>query len=513
MLTWIVAVPLILTAGREPSPLIVGTPTVFQQAATQSAGAKKPKKPKKAAKKAKVEKPAPDESVDDAAIEGATDGATDGAADEATAQVVGPRTDVVPPARGPVRFEWKQHPSFRVGKAFRLDFEAKLQEDAHTSHPEAPGLQCSNATLPQPCVWELHRNRVGVSGKVGKHIDFEVVRELTENELTEKQLLLGETAKSQWKDVNVDVDYLKRAQIQVGKFKVPFGLDELTGVTHNDFVYRSLGAMYLAPGRDIGGQVHGRFFKRGLNYWAGVFQHDGDNARSKKIEGGNETFAARVTGSPFRRVLPDALGTMELGGAFAISSLSDDSFRPNGFRGRTVMAQDYFYESVYVKGTRRRFEGDFDWTVGPASVRAEYTHVLDGREGQGLGDENLSDARSRAWYVSGTWALTGDRKARPFKPTNDFLSGGAGGIEVAARIERLWFDSAGGTGAPSRTPRAEVILPSGNQVLTLGVNWTLNRFWKLQLDAIREHLEDPLVNPVPGQDAFWSKVLRFQLVL
>jgi hypothetical protein len=32
---------------------------------------------------------------------------------------------------------------------------------------------------------------------------------------------------------------MKKAQIQVGKFKLPAGLDELTSVSQNDFVYRS----------------------------------------------------------------------------------------------------------------------------------------------------------------------------------------------------------------------------------------------------------------------------------
>lgn len=468
----------------------------------------KPKKPKAAASAPKAGKAGKAPKAKKAKAADADKVAPDDTSDEAAEQI-----NLAPPKKNGPHFEWKQHPSFRIGKAFRLDFEAKLQEDAHASHPDSPGLQCPNSVLPKTCDWEFHRNRIGVSGKVGRHIDFEIVRELTEQELTEKQLTLGETAKPQWKDVNVEVDYLKDAQLKAGKFKIPFGLDELTGVTHNDFVYRSLGANYLAPGRDVGAQVHGRFFKRGLNYWVGMFQHDGDNARSKKIEGGNETFAARVTGTPFRHLLAPGLGSLELGGAFAVSQLSNDSFRPNGFRGRTVIAQDYFYESVYVQGTRRRFEGDLDWTAGPASVRAEYTHVFDGRQGQGLGDENLPDARAQSWYVSGTWAITGDPKARPFRPTNDFLQGGLGGVEAAVRYERLWFDSVDGTGPPSRTPRADTILSSGNRVLTLGVNWTLNRFWKLQLNAIREHLENPLVNPVPGQDAFWSRVLRFQLVL
>ena len=493
MLTWILAAAILAAPQTGDDAKAPKTP----KKGASATAAKAEKKPKKA-KKDKVARAAPDEDVD--------------ASDPITGEQL---VDLAPPRAGGPKLEWKQHPQMKFGKNFTIAFEARLQEDAHGTHPDAPGVQCSNATLPEPCDWELHRNRIGVQGKLFKHIQFELERELTEQELTEKQLIKGETPKSQWKDVNVSVDYLKRAQFTVGKQKVPFGLDELTGVTHNDFVYRSLGASYLAPGRDVGAAVNGRFFKRGLNYWAGVFVHDGDNARSKKIEGGNQTFAARVTGEPFRHALPGTLGTLNLGAAFAISALSDDNFRPNGFRGRTVMAQDYFYESVYVKGLRRRMETDLDWTVGPASVRAEYTHVLDGREGQGLDNENLPDARSQAWYISGTWSLTGDTKSRPYKAKNDFLQGGIGGVEVAARYERLWFDSvdALSTGPASRTPRADTVTAAGDRVLTIGVNWTLNRFWKLQLDGIREHLENPLVNPVPGQDAFWSRVLRFQLVL
>jgi phosphate-selective porin len=283
-------------------------------------------------------------------------------------------------------------------------------------------------------------------------------------------------------------------------------------VTHNDFVYRSLGASYLAPARDIGGMVHGRFFKRSLNYWAGAFQHDGDNARSKKIEGGGRTLAARVTGTPFRWL--SSLGGIEIGSAFAISELSDDSFRPNGLRGRTVMTQDTFYDSVYVKGHRRRWEADADWTAGPVSARAEFTWVSDDRLSQGIGNEDLPDARARAWYVSGTWVLTGEDKKRPLKAAQPFVQGGIGAIEVAARYERMWFDSTPvGQDAPFRNPRSETIYPSGDRALTIGLNWTLNRFAKIQVNGIREQVDDPQRNPVPNGAAFWSRVIRFQFVL
>ena len=56
----------------------------------------------------------------------------------------------------------------------------------------------------------------------------------------------------------------------------------------------------------------------------------------------------------------------------------------------------------------------------------------------------------------------------------------------------MWFDSTPpGQDAPLRNPRAETIYPSGDNALTLGVNWTLNRFVKIQFNGIREQLEDP----------------------
>jgi phosphate-selective porin len=456
-----------------------GASPAFGQAAGEKVpkAGKQPKADKKPKKKkvAKETEAAPDEPVD---------------------------VDTVDTGRG-MRLTWKQHPSIRYGSIFRMDFEAKLQEDGHSSYGPVAGLDR----------WEFHRNRIGVQGHLFKKIEYEVERELTEKELTEKDIALGITPSSRWKDVNVNLTFVKNAQIQIGKFKIPFGLDELTGVTHNDFVYRSLGASYLAPARDIGGMVHGRFFKRGLNYWAGVFEHDGDNARSKKIQGGDLTAAGRITATPFRPLTKSPIGAMEIGTAYAMSELSDDSFRPNGLRGRTVMTQDTFYETVYVKGHRRRWEIDLDWTVGPASARAEYTLVGDDRLQQGIGDEDLPDARARAWYVSGTWVLTGEDKTRPVKTAEPLFQGGLGSVEVAARYERMWFDSVSGNDVPFRNPRAETIYPGGDRALTLGVSWTLNRFIKLQVNGIREHVEDPDRNPVPNGAAFWSRVFRLQFVL
>ena len=90
------------------------------------------------------------------------------------------------------------------------------------------------------------------------------------------------------------------------------------------------------------------------------------------------------------------------------------------------MTHDTFHEPVFVKGHRHRWEADLDWTLGPASVRTEYTWVIDDRLQQGLGEQDLPAARAQSWYVSGSWILTGEPKTRPVKPAREFLGmGGA----------------------------------------------------------------------------------------
>jgi phosphate-selective porin len=146
-------------------------------------------------------------------------------------------------------------------------------------------------------------------------------------------------------------------------------------------------------------------------------------------------------------------------------------------------------------------------------LRAEYTYATDDRLGQGLAGEDLPDARYRAWYVSGTFLVTGERKARPVVPRHELFRGGIGAIEVAGRYERIHFDSVGGRDIAFRNPRAETILPSGDRVMTIGANWFVNRWITVQVNAIRERIEDIERNPVAGGAPVWSQVMRIQFVL
>jgi len=410
-----------------------------------------------------------------------------------------------------LRLVWRDHPSLRGGRNFRLDFSAKFQEDARD-----PGDDPTDFAT-----WELHRARVGVDGELFRKIQFSIEREFSERLLSDPT---KKSSKSQWKDVYVELNLADAFQARGGKFKLPYGLDQTSGETNLDFVYRSLGGDYLSPGRDIGGMVHGRFFKRGLNYWAGGFQHDGDNSRSTKTVGNEEvvvgegefTLAGRVTATVFRKFGPAVLKEAEVGGSFANSDVDDKGFLPNGLRGRTVMSQFTFFDRMFVNGPRRRYGAEFDLNHASFGARAEYMFVTDSRDNQGLGDEDLSKVRGKAWYVQGSWVVTGEKKERPVEPRKGGVGfGGVGSVEVAARFDKLGFDSEKGQDPPFRNSRAETVFPNADSVWTVGFTYRANRWVKIQGNAIHESIEDIERAPISSDTEmpipkFWSTVIRFQ---
>ena len=109
-----------------------------------------------------------------------------------------------------------------------------------------------------------------------------------------------------WRDVFLNYRRFEAAEVRVGKFKVPFGRDQLASVFANSFISRSLIGSQLSPGRDIGVMVHGRLGGGTVNYSAGWFDSDGDNVRFSEDLEANEFEEAPVdgTGRRTRRALP-----------------------------------------------------------------------------------------------------------------------------------------------------------------------------------------------------------------
>jgi phosphate-selective porin OprO/OprP len=387
------------------------------------------------------------------------------------------------------QFKLDDHPSIHFAKGTHLDFKGRF----------APEVKDSDAPPPDPseaASVDLGRKRLGVEGEIHNDVEFQVEAELQNHD--------------PWRDVYADFKRYDAVRVRGGHFKLPFGRDELTGPTHLDFMFRSLAATHLAPGRDTGVMVHGRVVDKTISYEAGVFNHDGKNARTSnpdKVYGG-QTIAARVTYEPLRAV-KNANTDLSVGAAFTTSEVPEGIA---GLRGLMVYGQKFFSASNYpVNGKRRRTGVEFMVRPGPASVQAEWMRASTQRKGESVDDTDLSPLVGEGWYVSGTFALTGEKKSRVDRPTRPFLRGGAGAIEVAARVESLGFKSDHASEPPSTSPRAEVVVPNRDRVVTVGANWYVNRFVKIQANFIRERLDDGTQGPLPPQTTFTTRAVRFQL--
>ena len=394
-----------------------------------------------------------------------------------------------PPPR--VRFRFTDHPRLDIG-IVRLDFRARVTADVRTSEASFDEDELDRTV-------DLARRRIGVEGQVGNFVDFQIEREF------------GNTL-DPWRDVYVNYRQFDVAQFMYGKFKLPFSLDENTSSTNLDFAYRSLAATHLAPGRDIGFMAHGRVFDRIVRYEFGRFERDGDNALSRNPERvtGGPTLAWRFSAQPLRHVESPYSDLY-----VAVAGTSGDV--EEGFpalQGDAVLGARMFEADFWVNGARRRSGFEFRWRPGPASVKFETMRLTNERLGQSVEADDLSPYEAKGWYLSGTYALTGEAKADGLdNPDKPLFQGGAGAIELAARIERITFGTTSTDGDASTSPRADVYLGNSNRVVTFGVNWYVNRWVKVQFNFIRETLTDPEQGPLPTRPSFSSRVFRFQFQL
>ena len=408
------------------------------------------------------------------------------AAQEARAQT--PAASRAGDSSGPEwTFGWEEHPTLRLRNEVRLDFRARFQGDVR-------GGESTLAPATDIGGFDLARRRIGVAGSVGRDASFQVEYELANN--------------APWRDVYIDYRLVKAVQVQAGKFKLPFGLDENTSSSQLDFLYRSRAATELAPGRDRGVMAHGRIHM--LRYELGVFAHDGDNARGANSMRafGNRTTAGRLVYQPFRSS-KSPFEDLQVGAAF---TTSDVPAGVSDLSGRTAIGQQFFPKRYFVNGARTRVGLEGRWRPGPLSFQGEYTRLTSERLGQSVEGTDLAPLVGRGWYGSAAWVLTGERKRRgATEPAHPLFDGGAGSIELAARVEELRYSSRG-VDVPSTAPRAETIALSRDRAVTLGVNWAPNRWTRVQFNLIRDAVSSP-VDPSRFPASSWGRVVRFQVSL
>ena len=157
----------------------------------------------------------------------------------------------------------------------RMHFDARYNNLGTFGNNEYYNYNQDNDSKSGASQFEMRRARIGIKGRIGGIADYLLQGNITGNNLLD--------------EAYIDINKFEPAGFKFGKFKVPFGLEQLTSSNNIDFMERSY-ADQLSPAKKMGAQLHGEF--TGVTYSGGVFQMN-DSALSQKDH--NLSSAGRIS--------------------------------------------------------------------------------------------------------------------------------------------------------------------------------------------------------------------------
>ena len=359
----------------------------------------------------------------------------------------------------------------------------------------------------------IRRARFGFQGNYGSHFDFAL--------LTDANSTTGAIVRDVYLNVRVRPEF----QIQAGQFKEPFAQEIGIGATNLDFTERGLQALLypcvVTAFRCPGITLHGDIDHGVVQYWAGAFNGRGGVTANVVNE---PEIVGRLRFYPWRNTNNKWFKDLAFGGSISHGhsrGLSGDV----SFSG-TIPDQTYtFFPSLAINGPINRYEGEFTYLKGAYAVRGEYVQLQEQRDGigseaiGGLGFLTLPGIGAKAWNISSTYLLTGEKRPengtprvkRPlFGPDTPGGQGrGWGAWEIGVRYSGIQADAPAVNLLGYYTPG---FVPGYNfhtDQITFGFNWYLNYWVKYQFNVDLNQLHQPsTIGQVPQN--FYALVQELQ---
>jgi phosphate-selective porin OprO/OprP len=327
--------------------------------------------------------------------------------------------------------------------------------------------------------FRIRRARINLTGDFAEQFDFKIEGDFGQGDgLNSNRTAFSGT------DIFVNWHQFPEAQIKVGQWKAPFGLEQLTPDTTLLFAERSLPTGAITPDRQIGAQLWGKPFasiwpeqKDLLSYYAGIFN---GNGRNVSVNDNNQfMYVGRLESTLFK----DFFGKnsyLKLG-ADVLNSRDDTG--TNISPSLNLLVNDDGSLSPFVLPSpdqRTAWSVDAWLKMGPFDLIGEFLqeHV----EGRTVNGEPPAFANftTDGYYVTGAYYLI------PKK------------LQVAARWEHLNPGQKGNDGISS---------------ITGGLNYYIRGDdLKLMLNYIHTWSDFREANPEFGEDQFDEVIGRVQLM-
>lgn len=289
------------------------------------------------------------------------------------------------------------------------------------------------------------------------------------------------------KDTYFNVSDLPVLQnIQIGHFKEPYSLDELTSDNYITFMERSTADLLMAPARHIGVMAFGNNESERATYAIGYFAEkngtDGDIVQSDDMGGAG---TMRGTWLPWYDEATEGRGLIHTGLAYSYRNPFNNTFDLK-YRPESHLAKENTYTMTDVSA-RNEVCAELASVYGPLSFQSElYLNYIDRTANP--------DCKTTGGYAYVSYFLTGenrpyDRKRGVFgrvKPIENFFRvrdengnvyTGMGAWELKYRYS--WLDAIDGGLIPFQE--------CGDH--TVGVNWYLTPYTRFMLEYIHSNID------------------------
>jgi phosphate-selective porin len=253
--------------------------------------------------------------------------------------------------------------------------------------------------------FRLRRARVNLTGEFAEQFDFKVEGDFGQGDgLNSNRTGFSAT------DIFVNWHQFAEANVKVGQWKAPFGLEQLTPDPSLIIIERSLPTGAITPERQIGVQLWGKPFaniwpdeKDLLTYYAGIFNGNGRNTTVN--DNNNFMYVGRLESTLFKSKMWGQESSLKLG-ADVLNSRDDAGVNISQSLNLLVNA-DGSLSPFVLPGADERTAWSVDaWLkLGPFDLIGEYLEeYVNGRTVNGV-PPGFADFTTNGYYITAAYFL------------------------------------------------------------------------------------------------------------
>ena len=328
--------------------------------------------------------------------------------------------------------------------------------------------------------FRLRRARINLTGDFAENFDFKMEGDFGQGDgLNSNRTAFSAT------DIFINWHQFPEAQVKIGQYKAPFGLEQLTPDTAIFFAERSLPTGAITPDRQVGLQLWGKPLtnvwpdqKDLLTYYAGIFNGTGRNVSVN--DNNNFMYVGRLESTLFKTKIWGQESNLKLG-ANVLNSRDDKGTNISPSLNLLVNTDGSLSPFTLPGAAERTAYGVDAWLkVGPFDLIGEYLQEkVSGRTVDGVAP-GFDGFTTNGFYVTGGYFLI------PKK------------LQAVVRWEHLNPGQRGNDGIRS---------------ITGGLNYYIHGDdIKLMVDYIHTWSDFREANPQFGEDQFDEVIGRVQLM-